>query len=333
MRRSLRRRARRARVISLLPFLPLLFLLLSAAGSAQTIRRGPSERAHRVHHPDLSDSGSVDVSSGDWSQLGRLKRYMQDAYCCSDFGGSVAHFRGHGRWRRQGSPGSPQGLSFLLSRTAAGKICFPARGSTLRLGGPYFWTSSVAIDGDTIVAGTGASVVYVYVKPEGGWTDMYPTAILTYWGLGYDIRVVGIDQWGHDRRREIWVTTLTPVSFTYLSNQRPAGKTWHPTATLTASDGQPNDDFGAAVSINGKTIAVGATRYSAPGKAYVFVKPPAGWSNMTQTAELRASDATKGSDVGYSISTSNDRILVGSRGGFNQLPPTCSSSQKAVGSI
>ena len=47
------------------------------------------------------------------------------------------------------------------------------------LGGPYFLTSCVAIDGDTIVAGTGESVAYVYVKPEGGWSDMYPTAILS----------------------------------------------------------------------------------------------------------------------------------------------------------
>jgi len=90
MRWSVRRLAGRARVISLLSFLPLLFFLLSAAGSAQTVRRGPSPRAHRPHHPDFSDSGSVEVSPGDWSQLGRLQRYKPEPFCCSDFGGAVA---------------------------------------------------------------------------------------------------------------------------------------------------------------------------------------------------------------------------------------------------
>ena len=127
----------------------------------------------------------------------------------------------------------------------------------------------------------------MYVKPEGGWTDMYPTAILSTGGVEFHIRVVGFDQRRTRSSSGMKVTTLSPVRFTYSSNQNPAGMKWHPTATLSASDGQPTDSFGTAVSINGKTIAVGATQYNAAGKAYVFVKPPAGWTYMTQTAELR----------------------------------------------
>ena len=129
MRRSLRRRVRRARAISLLPFLPLLFLLLSAAGSAQTIRRGPSERAHRVHHPDLSDSENVEFSSGDWSQLGRLQRYKYDVYCCSQFGGSVG-ISGDTIVVGDNESGSRSAVTFLSGRLAAGKTCFPPRNSS-----------------------------------------------------------------------------------------------------------------------------------------------------------------------------------------------------------
>ena len=40
---------------------------------------------------------------------------------------------------------------------------------------------------------------------------------------------------------------------------------------------------------------------------------------MTQTAELRATDAPNGADVGFSISTSNDNVLVGSRGRYDPV--------------
>jgi hypothetical protein len=312
MRRFLRRRVRRARAISLLPFLPLLFFLLSAAGSAQTVRRGPSARAHRVHQPDLSDSGSVDVSPGDWSQLGRLQRYKPEPFCCSDFGGAVAISGDTVVAGDTEFPLSPGAFVFAKPHSGWKNMLFTAK-LNAPLGGPYFLTSCVAIDGDTIVAGTGESVAYVYVKPEGSWSDMYPTAILSIGDLenGFECSVA--------------ISGNTIIVGDTVNNQysgavnvfvKPATG-WHdmtPTATLTASDGQPYDDFGMAVSISGKTVAVGATQYAAAGKAYVFVEPPAGWTSMTQTAELRASDAAQGSEFGFSISTSGERVLVGSRG-------------------
>jgi hypothetical protein len=42
------------------------------------------------------------------------------------------------------------------------------------------------------------------------------------------------------------------------------------------------------VAIGGNTVVVGAPFHplGMPGTAYVFVQPPGGWKNMTQTAEL-----------------------------------------------
>jgi hypothetical protein len=96
----------------------------------------------------------------------------------------------------------------------------------------------------------------------------------------------------------------------------------YPTTTildfaLTASNGLKGDGFGYSVAIDGNTVVVGA--YAAPhnggnrgpGVAYVFVKPPSGWKNMTQTAELTASDGQNGDYFGGSVGISGNTIVVG----------------------
>lgn len=319
MRRSLRRHAGPLRGNYSIHFLSLLLLLLllSAGGSAQTIRHGPTARTHRVHRPDFTDNENVEFSSGDWSQLGRLQRYKYDVYCCSQFGSSVGISGdtivvGDNEYRLTVG-------GYIFVRPISGwQNLLPTAQLLAPLAGPYFTTSCFAIDGDTVVAGTGSGVVYVYVKPEGGWTDMYPTAILSTGGVdftfGLSVSISGDTIVVGDEGNNAFTGAV------YVFVKPESG--WHemaPTATLSASDGQPTDSFGAAVSINGKTIAVGATQYNAPGKAYVFVKPPAGWTYMTQTAELRATDAPNGAYVGYSISTSNDNVLVGSRGRYDPV--------------
>src|SRR5579872_3489846 len=85
------------------------------------------------------------------------------------------------------------------------------------------------------------------------------------------------------------------------------------TAKLTASDGQQYDYFGWATSISGNAIALGTylgTRGGA-GKAYVFVEPPAGWADMTQTAELTVSDPKEDFDMGSSVCIDADIVVAG----------------------
>jgi hypothetical protein len=85
--------------------------------------------------------------------------------------------------------------------------------------------------------------------------------------------------------------------------------------TLTASDGMNNDQFGMSVSIDGNTVVVGANQAGrGPGAAYVFVKPPSGWANMTQTAELTASDGELKDCFGCSVAISGNTIVVGDFG-------------------
>ena len=86
-----------------------------------------------------------------------------------------------------------------------------------------------------------------------------------------------------------------------------------PTAKLSASDGAPGDFMGLSVGISGNTIVVGANQIDSEGlgTAYVFVKPSGGWADMTETAELTASDGAVGSFFGFSVSISRHTVVVG----------------------
>lgn len=47
------------------------------------------------------------------------------------------------------------------------------------------------------------------------------------------------------------------------------------------------------------------------GAAYVFEKPEGGWANMTQTAELTASNPSVTSNLGFSVCISGSTVVVG----------------------
>ncbi len=95
------------------------------------------------------------------------------------------------------------------------------------------------------------------------------------------------------------------------------GNAWVQQAKLTASDAAVSDVFGVSVSISGDTIVVGAPADDCAaglscGAAYIFVKPVGGWSDMTQTAKLIASDASALDVFGQTVSISGDRVVVAS---------------------
>lgn len=82
------------------------------------------------------------------------------------------------------------------------------------------------------------------------------------------------------------------------------------TAKLTASDGVAGAVFGSSVACHGRTVVVGAP-HQFGGEAYVFVEPPTGWSDMTETARLTPSDEGTVDDFGYSVAIEGKTIVVG----------------------
>jgi hypothetical protein len=95
------------------------------------------------------------------------------------------------------------------------------------------------------------------------------------------------------------------------------GTEWIVEGELSASDGHTSDDFGHAVSISGDVIVIGAygsdVLASTSGSAYIFSKPASGWTNMTQTAKIHASDGEAGVWFGISVDISGDNIIIGAR--------------------
>jgi hypothetical protein len=88
------------------------------------------------------------------------------------------------------------------------------------------------------------------------------------------------------------------------------------TARLNPSDGGSYDAFGHSVAISGDTVVVGAWGHDVGGNehqgaAYVFVKPGGGWTTMTETARLTASDGEADDIFGYSVAISGDTVVAG----------------------
>ena len=90
---------------------------------------------------------------------------------------------------------------------------------------------------------------------------------------------------------------------------------WIQAATLTASDGATDDEFGISVAVDGDTIVVGAPGdESGEGSAYVFTRPANGWEPTTETAKLIAFDRAADDEFGISVAVSGNIVVVGARG-------------------
>ena len=109
------------------------------------------------------------------------------------------------------------------------------------------------------------------------------------------------------------VSSDSGVAYVFTKN---ATGVWDEGVKLTASDGAADDQFGWSVAVDGNTIVVGAYRddhsgLTQPGSAYVFVKPPGGWADGTETVKLTAPDATDDDLFGVSVAVDGDTVVVG----------------------
>ena len=196
---------------------------------------------------------------------------------------------------------------------------------------------SVAISGNIIVVGApfanqGQGVAYAFVKPAEGWHDMTQTATLVasdgtpgdHFGesvsVSGDVAIVGAFEAtvnGNPYQGAAYVYTQPA-----MESANANAVTLTETAKLTASDGAEVSFFGGAVSISGNTVAVGAQDGNGgTGEAYVFVQPQSGWTNMTETAELKPSD--DGGQLGASIATNGSTVVAGA--------PSAGSSRRVKG--
>ncbi len=94
------------------------------------------------------------------------------------------------------------------------------------------------------------------------------------------------------------------------------GTAWNQVAKLTASDGAAFDRMGENVSMSGDYIAISSKRDdddgTDSGSAYVYKKPASGWTNMTETSKLTASDAAAGDIFGWDVAIDGELLFISS---------------------
>jgi hypothetical protein len=83
------------------------------------------------------------------------------------------------------------------------------------------------------------------------------------------------------------------------------------TAKLTASDGQAGDMMGISAYVCHNIVVAGMGPSSRGSKAYVYIEPKGGWTDMTERAKLTASDGVPGDNFGSAVSVSTNTIVVG----------------------
>ena len=163
---------------------------------------------------------------------------------------------------------------------------------------------------DGAIPKTGA--VYVYKKPTNGWKNLTDSAqkitpppynaknarLGHYLDMDWPYAVA--TAYGHSNHKGI--------AYVYYNN----GAGWSQIAELKASDGEFGDSFGIIPCIKDDMIVVGAFYDdNEKGSAYVFKKPATGWTDMTETAKLTASDGESGDRFGRAVDIYNNTVIIG----------------------
>ena len=188
---------------------------------------------------------------------------------------------------------------------------------------------SVAVDGDTVLAGAfgsytafglrGNGSAYIFVKPDSddGWADVNyngnETVKLTasdlhasdYFGfsvaLDGDTAVIGARQ-----HNDPGTGAGSGVAYVFT---RESG-VWGEKAKLTPSDAAAGDNFGVSVAVEDDTVVVGSWQDDDNGRnsgsAYVFTKPALGWAGTLETLKLTAPDGAANDRFGWSVAVDLD---------------------------
>jgi hypothetical protein len=172
-------------------------------------------------------------------------------------------------------------------------------------GGLDFFGDWVSMSGGVIATNCGGGEC-LFVRPPSGWRNTKQAAKLTA-SDGNFLQYVSVSgntvvATGEDGTAYVFVKPST--GWADMTE----------TAKLTTSDGGTGM---IAVAIDGNTVVGGAPGATVgsnqPGAAYIFVEPTGGWTNMTQTAKLSASDGVTADGLGDSVTISGGTVVAGAR--------------------
>ncbi len=187
-----------------------------------------------------------------------------------------------------------------------------------------FFGSAVSISGDLAAVGargkdeagdnSNSGAAYIFTRNNGFWPEqakLAPSDPQPFAEFGSSISIDGDTVVvGSPEASNNDPNGFSGAAYVFVQS----GSSWNEQARLTASDSEPFDDFGEAVSISNNTIVVGTPSDddNGPntGAAYVFVRNGNQW---TEQAKLTASDMASQMNFGHSVAVLGERIVVGAR--------------------
>jgi hypothetical protein len=230
-----------------------------------------------------------------------------------------------------GAPGAnfDQGAVYILTNTAAGWV------QTATLTNPsianpstanYYFGSSVAIDGATIVVGANSSqgpaapgAAYVYTRAGANGWPTTPTVTLN------DPAATNLDLFGSSVAVDGSTIVVGAPYSPYVSNTYPphtgpgaayvytagGNGSWPstPTATLQDPTATNNDAFGTSVAVELNVVAVGAPQTSVPA-TYLYVQGNGNLWPASPTTTMADPTKTPNDCYGCSVALDEDRTLV-----------------------
>ena len=184
-----------------------------------------------------------------------------------------------------------------------------------------FVVSSVAIDGNTVVAGStnsdgagvpfgGAGAAYVFALKNGQWIKQATLAATDpssggQFGFSVSVknRVIAVGA-----IRQPGTTVFSGAAYVFTGEEG----VWVQKAKLQGNDSADFDQFGNSVSVSGETVLVGADQHSVgadmgAGAAYVFTGELGQWKLV---AEVSASDVPGGT-FAQSVAIQNSTLIIG----------------------
>ncbi len=168
-----------------------------------------------------------------------------------------------------------------------------------------------ALQGDGVVADSGAA--YIYERSAGSWNRVATLAANDGTQFANFGGAVSLD----NNRAVVGARDASRPGLQYAGSAYvydAVGSSWTQSARLSAQDAMASDSFGAAVSLLGNRVVVGATKddystFSDAGSAYVFDRDSNG--NWLQSAKLTPLDPQSDAEFGFSAAQLIGEAVIG----------------------
>ena len=228
--------------------------------------------------------------------------------------------------------------AYLKASNAEGNVPIIHNGKFDGYSGDGFG-SAVAISGDTVVIGApreasngdendnsavNSGAAYVFTRTGGTWSQqayLKPSDVKSNSSFGVSVSISGNTiVVGAHQARGANNGAFTGTAYVFTRH----GTTWTQQARLITPNTESGDSFGRAVSVDGDTIAIGASNEDSAatgvdgdqadntvrnsGAVYLFQREGSTWS---QQAYLKASRAVADLGFGYSVSLADNLLAVG----------------------